>query len=289
MKVRVNKAGKIYIALSIILGIAAVNTGNNLLYLVVSSLLSGMFLSGLLSLFNLKGLKLSVIPPEEVYAGKPADLKVVLRRSLPFPSFLIKVSLLGGEALFPIVGRDPASGRLRAVFPKRGPVRSVRVLVSSDFPFGMFTRFYEEEVEVNLVVFPTPLPSRERFWNDRGRKGENLRPSDSEGYEEFKDVREYRGEPLKLIHWKLSAKKEDLLVKQSLSLEHSQVILDLSKMSGELEEKLSRLSYLVNLYSDMGFSVGLRMGSKEIPPARGRKHRLKLLRELALFGYSETV
>jgi len=289
MKVKVNRAGKIYIALSVILGIAAVNTGNNLLYLVVSSLLSGMFLSGLLSLFNLKGLKLAVTPPEEVYAGKPAKVGILIRRSLPLPSFLIKVSLGEGETLFPLVGKEPIRGYVETTFPKRGLVKSLKLTVGSDFPFGMFTRFYEEELETEIVVFPAPVPTRELLFNHEDKKGENLRPFTSDGYEEFKDIREYRGEPLKLIHWKLSAKRDELLVKQSLSLEQGNVILDFNKMKGSTEEKLSRLAYLVNLYSDMGLNVGLKLGGKEIPPDRGRKHRLKLLRELALFGFSETV
>jgi len=57
-RVKVNRAGIFFTGVTIFLGVSAVNTSNNLLYLVVSFLLSFMLLSGMLSLYNLKGLSL---------------------------------------------------------------------------------------------------------------------------------------------------------------------------------------------------------------------------------------
>jgi hypothetical protein len=44
---RLSKAGASYIALTLLTGFAAVNTGNNLLFLVVSALLAFMAVSGI--------------------------------------------------------------------------------------------------------------------------------------------------------------------------------------------------------------------------------------------------
>src|SRR5262249_10068835 len=54
------------------LGVAAINTGNNLLYLLVSLLLALIIMSGVLSEQSLRRLDLTAMDPEEIYAGRPA-------------------------------------------------------------------------------------------------------------------------------------------------------------------------------------------------------------------------
>ena len=54
------------------LGVAAVNTGNNLVYLCCSMLLAVILVSGVLSEQSMRGLRLSPLLPEEIYAGRPA-------------------------------------------------------------------------------------------------------------------------------------------------------------------------------------------------------------------------
>ena len=53
------------------LGVAAINTGNNLLYLLVSLLLSLIVVSGMLSEQSMRGLRLEADAPEEIFATRP--------------------------------------------------------------------------------------------------------------------------------------------------------------------------------------------------------------------------
>ncbi|NIQ94316.1 MAG: hypothetical protein GWN87_08975, partial [Desulfuromonadales bacterium] len=55
--------------LTLLLGFAAVNTGNNLLYLMVSALLGFMAVSGLIGRYNLARLRVEFAAPPEIYAG----------------------------------------------------------------------------------------------------------------------------------------------------------------------------------------------------------------------------
>jgi len=71
-RVKISLPGIVFILLTLILGGAAVNTGNNLLYLITSLMLALMGLSGMVSLVNLLGLSLDISPPQEVYAGQRA-------------------------------------------------------------------------------------------------------------------------------------------------------------------------------------------------------------------------
>jgi uncharacterized protein (DUF58 family) len=88
----VTKAGVIYVLVTLVIGIAALNTGNNLLYIVVAAMLAAILVSGLVSALGLRGLELEVSLPEHVFAGRPVLGRIVLRNSRRFlPSFSIRV------------------------------------------------------------------------------------------------------------------------------------------------------------------------------------------------------
>jgi hypothetical protein len=77
--IRISKAGWLYIAVTLLLGFGAVNTGNNLIYLIVSVFLSYMALSGFLGRHNLSAVEVHFSLPDEVYAGTEFPLAVTLR------------------------------------------------------------------------------------------------------------------------------------------------------------------------------------------------------------------
>ena len=75
-----------------VIGIAALNTGNNLLYIVVAALLSAILVSGIASALVLRQLELEINLPEHVFAGKPLLARILVRnRSQWLPSFSIRV------------------------------------------------------------------------------------------------------------------------------------------------------------------------------------------------------
>ncbi len=88
----VTRAGLIYILISVVIGIAAINTGNNLLYIVVAALLSAILVSGIASAQVLRSLTLDVHLPEHVFAGRPMLARLLLRNhSSWLPSFSVRV------------------------------------------------------------------------------------------------------------------------------------------------------------------------------------------------------
>ena len=284
MKVRVRKSGTIFIGVTLFMGIAAANTGNNLIYVIVSAMLSVMLASGVASIINIRKLRLRAVPPAEVYAGKRTRVRIIIQRKIALPSFLLKVSCGEGEGFVPLVWRSPAEIDVPVTFPKRGIVESLVVKVSSDFPIGTFERTIWVEIPFNLIVFPAELPSEIRFVGDQKQSaGERWIDLSERGYEEVKDIRDYSGEPIKLIHWKLTAKKDQLLVKEMSSLEDRPFVINLDELEGDVETRLSKAAFLVNRLMKRGYPVGLALNGKLIPPARGDHHRLNLLRELALY------
>jgi uncharacterized protein (DUF58 family) len=100
----VTKAGVVYVLVTVVIGIAALNTGNNLLYIVVAAMLAAILVSGVVSAMVLRGLELEVRLPEHVFAGRPVAGRVVLRNPRRFlPSFSIRV----------VPGRRENKGKIR--------------------------------------------------------------------------------------------------------------------------------------------------------------------------------
>ncbi len=88
----VTGVGIIYVVTVLLIGIAALNTGNNLLYVIVAAMLAAILASGVASAVVLRNLELDVLLPEQVFAGRPTLGKIVIRnRRRWLPSFSISV------------------------------------------------------------------------------------------------------------------------------------------------------------------------------------------------------
>jgi uncharacterized protein (DUF58 family) len=278
----------LYIGMTLLLGFAAVNTGNNLLYLLVSALLGFMAVSGLLGRWNLAGLTVRCVPPEEVYDGVPTLLGIELvNRRRRLPACLLEVMLGGESVLFPLV--EPGA-RQRKPMPvslhQRGWQTLPLIQVRSRFPINFFIRRMTLAVAEPVLVFPTPLRCAEGAQPDPAG-GQGATQSWQRGVEgEVSRIGEYRGgEPLKLIHWKLSARHDQLKVKELSAPLRAPVILDLATLPGAgIEERLRCASWLIGRLLRAGRPVGLRTGACAIAPACGRAHKLRLLKVLALHG-----
>ena len=88
----VTRVGIIYVAVLMLIGIAALNTGNNLLYIVVAAMLAAILASGLASALVLRGVELDVRLPEHVFAGQPMLARIALKNPRGWmPSFSLNV------------------------------------------------------------------------------------------------------------------------------------------------------------------------------------------------------
>ncbi len=67
---QVTRFGIIFLLIIFVIGVAALNTGNNLLYIIVASMLAAILVSGVASAITLRGMQLDVDLPEHVFAGE---------------------------------------------------------------------------------------------------------------------------------------------------------------------------------------------------------------------------
>lgn len=270
------------------MGFSAVNTGNNLLFLVVSGLLAFMSVTGLAGMLNIKGLTPELLPPMELFAGTPACFRLQVRNAKRLlPSFLIRLEFPGGHGVtLPLVPRSgSAEGCVTLTIPGRGRAGVGTITVSSPFPVNFFTRWWTFPAEAGFIVFPR-LIKGQPDGNDRGQKQVGSAIRQNRGLDgELERIGNYSGsEPLRMIHWKLSARSDELLVKQFGRLTAQPLVIDIDTLPGSnIEERISRAAWLVRRWSRER-PVGLRFGGRIIPAEAGHRHSLRLLTELALYG-----
>jgi uncharacterized protein (DUF58 family) len=274
--------------MTLLLGFAAVNTGNNLLFLVVSGLLAFMSVTGLAGMYNLKGLAPELLPPVDIFAGSASTFRLRLHNEKKrLPSFLIRIECQNGLGVtLPVVpSASVTETTVQMSFPRRGVARIGTVRISSPFPVNFFTRFWAFTMDDEFIVYPRLMqgaaigdgPERERIGStarsDRGQDGELER------------IAGYSGrEPLRMIHWKHSARGDDLLVKEFGHQSVPPLVIDPDKLAGTtLEERISQAAWLVRRKVHEQ-PVGLSLGGRTILPASGRNHGAILLKELALYG-----
>src|SRR5271167_1075284 len=88
----VTRVGIAYVLAVLVISAAALNTGNNLLYIVVAAMLAAILVSGVASAWVLRWLQLDIQLPEHVFAGRTVLGRIVINNPRRFlPSFSIRV------------------------------------------------------------------------------------------------------------------------------------------------------------------------------------------------------
>ncbi|HEV3041572.1 MAG TPA: DUF58 domain-containing protein [Candidatus Angelobacter sp.] len=94
----VTREGVAYLGVALIIAVAALNTNNNLLFIVLAAMLAAIAVSGFASAAVLRGLKLEVIVPETAFAGRPiiASIRLVNPRRR-IPAFSVSVAVASSK------------------------------------------------------------------------------------------------------------------------------------------------------------------------------------------------
>jgi uncharacterized protein (DUF58 family) len=247
-----------------------------------------MSVTGLAGMYNIKKMFPDLHPPGEVFAGIPAPFRLSVRNSKRYlPSFLISVECFDGQSLvFPVVQQNSiAYGNVMLLFNRRGEVALGKISISSPYPVGFFTRFWVYEIVSKVTVFPHPVANNYvAAAEDSPASGSGLRRSRGLSGE-LERIYPYSGsEPLRMIHWKHSARSQDLLVKGFGTTVASPLIINLESLPGQgVEERLSHATWLVQRWVRER-PVGLQLDGRLYQSGMGKQHGLMLLRELALYG-----
>jgi uncharacterized protein (DUF58 family) len=284
-KLRVTFPGKWFLVFTIGVGTAAINTGNNLLYLALSMNLSLIILSGILSEWCLRGLRIRVGHASEAFSSRESLLAVTCTAERKrFPAVSISVSPMlpgtGKAAWFPEIHPGRAETRVIPYRPeRRGTVPSFACTVSTRFPFALFEKSAEVDPRgSSLIVYPEPagpdvtVPGFDPA--DRtggpaagGREGASIR-----------GVRDHSpSDPVRDIHWKASARMGKWMVKER-EAEPAQVIdllVPVPSPPHEFERLVSQACSLVLRCEREGLLYRLQVGNRVLvgPADEGRRRR----------------
>ena len=297
---RPTRAGWVFFALTLGVGFAAMNTGNNLLYMVLSLLLAFLVLSGFLSEAALRGLRVRRRLPAELQAERGARIVLEIHNEQQrVPSFAIVVEDLLGEDV-DRVGPDAAVGRVFAFRvgpgeterrsygiepPERGSLAFAGFRVSTRFPFGLFSKAMRVAAPAEALVFPAvdPLPT---LPPDGGGTGEDVDERAGGDSPEVAGLRDHApGDTYARVHWRASLRRGQLLVRDRARETRGERTVRLQTRGVEagtgFERAVRRAASDIAAHLHAGFRVGLTTDSEKLLPAPGHRQRVRLLAHLA--------
>lgn len=163
---------------------------------------------------------------------------------------------------------------------QRGVYRLDDPIVRQRDPLGFVQRRVDVESTVSFVVYP-----RTYGLDDRTLK--RLVTDDSAHERQaFDRLREYvPGDSLRNVHWKSSAKRDDLLVMEFTESSHSgTVTFAADATEGYADSMATATATIATATLDAGYDVALTVPTDDVPAGGGDHHRKRLLRALAGVG-----
>ncbi|NOZ20687.1 MAG: DUF58 domain-containing protein [Planctomycetes bacterium] len=224
---RPTSVGMLTAGVTAMVGFAAFNTGNNLIYLLTSLLFSSLVVSVVVGWRSLRGLELSRTVPREIFAGEDATVSLKITNTRRRANAYV-VAVLDGAAST----RDRLTGRAVAARiepgavtrlsytvtpPRRGEYLFGEAFLKSGYPFGLCTALRRFDLPDRMIVYPRiGRLSKELIRMGRSWGSDKIaRSSKRLGSDEFYGIREYRpGDNPKHIHWRTSARLSKLILKE---------------------------------------------------------------------------
>jgi len=307
--------GGVFLVIIIVVGFAAWNTGNNLLFLVFSLLCSTLFVGWVHAGMSLRDLTVSARFPDHIFAAEPAPVIVTLRNTKRvLPSFSILVEARGPVnevepkrrrrylkrllAYFSYVPhRAAAEQRVEQLFPARGHVLIDGFELSTRFPFGFFRRRRRLRARnVDIVVYPKPEVISDELHLLPMYAGRMPAMRRGAGHDLF-SMRDYQPQDdLRHIDWKATARSRRLTVREFTSEDERRITIVLdthlpSEARGDLSERFERgvvhAASLLKHFIDERAEVRLALGSEVGPFGSGMDQLYRCLRRLAVVTPSD--
>jgi uncharacterized protein (DUF58 family) len=238
MEYKVTREGWIYIGGVLLVAMAALNTGNNLLFLILASLIAVILMSGILSSITLSGMAMRLELPEHIFAGQPVRALVELENEkLTLPSFSLRVeaaktkkspavALLETPVYFPYVPkRERVRQSVPITFARRGAYRQDAFRIVTRFPFGFLQKAHRLEMKTEALVYPSVEPAQEFFEILPGLQGALDSLNKGRGHDLYA-LRDYvPTDSARHVHWKASARLGSLMVREFAHEDDCRVLL----------------------------------------------------------------
>jgi uncharacterized protein (DUF58 family) len=224
IRYRITRGGLLFTLGTLLVGAAASVSANNLLFLILATMVATLLVSGLVSRLSLAALELEFLLPDHIPARRTVPGKLVVRnRKLLMPSFSIRVDAInqksgpriGAGVYFPLVAAGAQlEESVQVAFPRRGTYRQNSFAFSTAFPFGFLDKSAHVTLVRDMLVYPAidPQPGFEDLiagiageiethYRGLGKDFYRIRP-----YEMFESARH--------VDWKATAHTGSLQVRE---------------------------------------------------------------------------
>jgi uncharacterized protein (DUF58 family) len=306
---RWTREGLIYLGAVFILILAAVNTGNNLLFLILACSLAGILISGVVSQMVLSGVALKFDLPEHIFAEQPVLAEIELWNQKQIgASFSLRVvggskkspaQILTRPVFFPYIPHMSAvRQKVELNFPQRGTYRQDSFGIRTRFPFGFLEKTRHVESPLEMIVYPHVEPTEQfyevlplltgemaSYYRGRGHELHSLRtyvPTDS----------------ARFVDWKVTAKTGHMMVREFTREDERRVMLVLDPFIGaartrpahsaeaghteQFERAVSLAACIAWHFHEIDSVMQFRTNSFSTPMASAGEIIYDALRELAL-------
>lgn len=312
----VDRTGLVYLAVTLLVGVAATIRPNNILVWVFGLMLGLIAVGGFVSGAALYRMSLRRLDPHHGRVGRPLVVRYAVRggsRRIPLfdltvreragttPSDWSTFTEPGAAWIMHAAPGETAHAEAVLVPTRRGRMRFDRFEARSSFPFGLLRKSVETGRPMETLVYPRTVPLRSDAIDrllGRGLDGDRAsRRLGTTG--EFAGLREYRaGDSVRSIAWKRWRRDDQPVVVQRAvpAPRRLVIVVDLRRATAALrvaegvdpraeeERTITLAASLAESALLRGVEVGLRLPGTDLPelPGRGgRRHLDRLLAHLA--------
>tara|TARA_B100000315_G_scaffold156954_1_gene145495 strand:- start:4008 stop:5105 length:1098 start_codon:yes stop_codon:yes gene_type:complete len=307
------REGVFFIILTIGIGFGAINTGINLLYLILAMCLSFIIVSGILSEITLRHLSVTRKIPAEIFAQEPFPVRVEIKNNKKwFPTYSVwleeDVDFVDSHGTplqiqsdiknmpklycYHVKAGELENKNMLCMFPKRGLFKTNGIKISTRYPFGFFIKTALFKKTEERVVYP-PIRDLDGISSQLASIGETISSIKGEGSDIFGFRGFAHGDSSKMIHWKTSAKVNNLMVKEHFMEENPKVaIIFDNKVDAEQTKRdsykvkfdngVSQAASLANHFIRDGCEVEIITRNRKIPFGSGYNHLSEIFYHLAL-------
>ena len=233
---RTTREGKAFIFVTGGVGLAAINTGNNLLFLIFGFMLSLIVLSGIMSEIALRDLRLSRRLPGRVFARTTCLVELELEnKKKRAASYSLEVEDLSPDSpserrcyFLKVAQKSVQVAGYRRVPQRRGLLRLTGFRVATRYPFGIIEKWRLLDAPDDLLVYPE-LKAEDMIEAEQNVQGADTASSRIGTGTELAGLRNYQaGDEMRAVHWKRSASLGKLVVveRHRDTTAHLTVLLD---------------------------------------------------------------
>lgn len=239
-RLEVSTGGRWYLAFTLALGVTAIFSGNNVIYLLESLLLSSLLVSGVLSEITISRVALSRVVGN-IQAEHLGEDVFVVQNLGKIPLYCLELGEYKEETrnatafLLVLPGRASVRVRSRQLISVRGRHHWDGLTVATSFPFGFARKIRLLPEAGSRIVWPDPISLNHSEWREmNSKRGEyEVAAGEVTPIEPWEDLTH--------VHWPISARVGSLMARPLRHIEpREEIWLDVREPSPAMEKAISQ-------------------------------------------------